>query len=237
MPSSGVINSLCHSLEASKTQFCGRVCGGDYQYSIYQEPLPYANHPRTITLDEILRQGSGGIPSRRQRITLSLILASSFLQLLESPWLQSSWQKSDIIFLEDPARSGIFMFDRPHLKHCLERAGEPAAPTELERRAQLSSALDMLGIVLVELCFGQLLEEQPCRLKYSNTGNNNTNRAFDYLAAREWQASIEEEVGYDYSVAVAWCLGGIRSTPPGQWREAMLGTVVNPLYACYSHLQ
>lgn len=190
-----------------------------------------------ITLEQLLRKDGAPIPSRRQRIALAFILSSSFLQLLESPWLESSWQKSDVIFFEDPDRPGVFMFDRPHLKNRLERKTESQPPTETGRRLQLSSSLEMLGVVLLELCFGRLLGEQPYRLKYSDTGDSTIKRALDIQAAREWHADIEEEAGYEYSVAVGWCLGGILSTPPDRWREVMLGKVVNSLESCHRHLQ
>lgn len=95
----------------------------------------------------------------------------------------------------------------------------------------------MLGIVLLELCFGKLLKEQPCRAKNPPTGNNTIDRALDLQAAREWHGEVEEEAGHDYSVAVGWCLGGILSTPPDKWREAMRSKVVQSLESCHKYLQ
>lgn len=206
-------------------------------YLVYQEDPCYSRCPKAVTLDQLLRRDTAPIPSRRQRVALAFILSSSFLQLLESPWLRASWQKSDIVFFEDPDRPGVYMFDRPHLKNSLEQEPEPSPMTEIDRRMQLISSLEKLGIILLELCFGQLLGEQPCRLKYPDTEESNIKKALDIQAAREWHVDVEEEAGYEYSSAVGWCLGGILSTPPDRWRERMLREVVNSLESCHKHLQ
>lgn len=233
------ITNLCRSLESSDNQLCGFVVEEDYRYYVYQEPVVTgcSNSRKSITLDALLRKDGLHCPTRRQRVALAFILSSSFLQLLESPWLSPTWQKSDVVFFEDPARPGVFKLDEPHLDNCLQRKPEPSPPTETSRRMQLSSSLETLGVVLLELCFGKLLGEQACRLKYSNTGDMTIERALDIQAAREWHGEIEEEAGYDYSVAVGWCFGGILSTPPDRWREAMLGMVVHSLESCHKYLQ
>lgn len=211
----------------------------NYRYDIYQEPAVYSNSPKTITLDQLLRKDSLPRPTRRQRVALAFILSSSFLQLLESPWLAASWQKSDIVFFEKPEHPGLFMLNQPYLENCLEKGIESKPLTERDRRLQLSSSLEMLGIVLLELCFGQLLEEQAYRLKLPDTGDSIIKRALDIQAARQWHGDIEEEAGNEYAVAVGWCLGGVLtlSTPLDRWREVMLGKVVHSLNSCHNYLQ
>jgi hypothetical protein len=211
----------------------------DYRYYVYQEPVApgHSKSPGSITLDRLLRHEGNQSPTRRQRVALAFVLSSSFLQLLESPWLSASWQKSDVVFFEDPVRPGVFKLDEPHLDNCLQRKPDITPPTETSRRMQLSSSLETLGIVLLELCFGKLLGEQSCRLKFSNTGHSTIERALDVQAAKEWHGEIEEEAGHDYSVAVGWCLGGILSTPPDRWREAMNSKVVHSLESCHRYLQ
>lgn len=233
------IKDLCQSLGRPDSQLCGFMADEDYRYYVYQEPAAsrHSKSPRTITLDRLLRHDDTKCPTRRQRVALAFILSSSFLQLLESPWLSASWQKSDVMFFEDPVHPGVFKLNEPHLDNCLQRKSDVGPATETSRRMQLSSSLETLGIVLLELCFGKLLAEQPCRLKYSTTGDSTVERALDIQAAKEWHGEIEEEAGHDYSVAVGWCLGGILSTPPDRWREAMHGKVVHPLESCHKYLQ
>lgn len=69
------------------------------------------------------------------------------------------------MFFEDPAQPGVFKLDEPHLDNCLQRKSDPSPPTETSRRMQLSSSLEMLGVVLLELCFGKLLPPQIFKYK------------------------------------------------------------------------
>ena len=185
----------------------------------------------SVTLDEILRGQVQPAPTRRQRYSLALILASSFLQLLDTPWLPATWSKSDIVFTVSVADSDVFALDQPHLSRGLvpQEKGQ-------EKAAIFLQSLDLLGIVLLELCFGILLENHACRKRWP-PGNNKTEKiAFDFMAAREWQLEVNEEAGPDYSEAVAWCLGSNRSTPPEIWRREMLHKVVQPLDRCRQFL-
>lgn len=200
------------------------------------EPLVSSNPLQAITLEDILRKQKMPLPNRKQRLALAVVLASSFLQLLESPWLPSSWKKSDIVFFQDPDQLGRFKLHQPYLTHQLNTKSKTSYSTDMDRRLQLSSSLEMLAIILEELCFGQLLEDQPCRKKYLDAGDKAIMRIFDVAAAREWHAEIEEEAGYDYTIAVGWCLGGVLSIPPDRWREEMLTKVLQPLEACHKHL-
>lgn len=233
------ISNLCRSLECPDAQLCGFMAEEDYRYYVYQEPaLPGGSSlPSSITLDFLLRGGGLPCPTRRQRVTLAFILSSSFLQLLESPWLSASWAKSDVVFYEDPLHPGLFKLDEPHLDNCLEKQTDAATQTETSRRMQLFTSLEMLGVLLLELCFGKRLADQPCRIKYSDTRDSTIERALDIQAAREWHGEVEEEAGHDYSIAVGWCLGGILSTPPDRWRETMFSQVVEPLESCHKYLQ
>ena len=209
---------------------------------MYKESVVSENSPDLVTLDQILRGQGLPMPKRRQRFALAFVLASSFLQLLESPWLPTSWKKSDIVFFQsDDAPSGKFLLDQPHLnrnRHHPREGHLRGIATENERRKRLADALDLLGIVLLELCFGQLLEDQSYRSKYPHLQgmDEDIKAVLDVAAAKEWHGEIEEEAGYDYAQAVGWCFGGILQTSPDQWRKEMLTKVVRPLESCHSHL-
>jgi hypothetical protein len=189
-------------------------------------------------LDEILGGHAQPYPTRRQRYTLSLILASSFLQLLETPWLPTTWSKSDIVFISRPEQPNILALDQPHLRRGLvssESQGTPSSEVP-GKTTTVHDFLDLLGILLLELCFGKLLRDQPCRKKLPSGANDLEKMAFDYMAAREWQQEVNEEAGPDFADAVAWCLWGNRSCPPELWRRKMLDEVVRPLEQCRQHL-
>lgn len=232
----GPITSLCLSLDQTDGVCCGYLPQDDCQYLVYKDPDMPVSSPNSITLDQLLRKQGLPMPKRRQRFALAWILSSSFLQLLESPWLAASWQKTDIVFYQDARQPGRYALDQPHLNHRLALREESGPLTERDRRMQLSHSLEMLGIVLLELCFGELLEEQPYRTQHPSTGYGPIERIFDVAAAKEWHGEVEEDAGYEYSVAVGWCLGGILSAPPDKWREEMLQKVVHPLESCHRHL-
>ncbi|KAK7420552.1 hypothetical protein QQX98_002751 [Neonectria punicea] len=225
------ITSLCISLDEGNEPCCGFLPEEDCRYYVYKLSRLQMKTLSPVTLDEILRGQVQPPPTRRQRYSLALTLASSFLQLLDTPWLPATWSKSDIVFTGSVVDSGVFALDQPHLSRGLV-APERAA----SKAATFLQSLDLFGIVLLELCFGVLLENHACRRRWP-AGNNETEKmAFDFMAAREWQLEVNEEAGPDYSEAVAWCLGGNRGTPPEVWRRQMLQKVVQPLERCSQFL-
>lgn len=228
-----LISNLCSDLNQSDGSCCGYLPTDeqDCRYFVYTVSSQRRSSITSISLDHILGGDVSPPPTRRQRYAISLALASSFLQLLETPWLTSSFRKEDITFFSDPTNTSIFLLDQPHIARGL------AASLSTDRvNTTLAQALDQFGILLLELCFGKLLADQPLR-KAWRTGETEEERArFDAMAARDWQCEVIEEAGPDYSEAVAWCLGGNRSAPPERWRQNMLRNVVMPLQRCQEYL-
>ena len=176
-------------------------------------------------------------------------MASSFLQLLESPWLPSTaFRKTDVCFVrseaeeEDCGRSSAFLLDQPLIRRQFgpqDRNGctndDQQQPKDTTQQLfSFADSLDHLGILLLELCFGKPLESQPFRQRWG-PGDAITGKVFDVMAAREWQCHVNDEAGMDYAEAVAWCLGGNRSTPD-RWRQDMLKKVILPLQRCRDYL-
>ncbi|KAF6839610.1 hypothetical protein CPLU01_01747 [Colletotrichum plurivorum] len=181
-----------------------------------------------VTLDQVLGGDAGFRPSRQERYSLALVLASSVLQLLDTPWLPEPLKKTEVVFLADSA--GRFHLDQPQVSRSFAQI--TAGPAE----SSISQSLDHLGVVLLELCFGDVLENQPHRKNWRAGDNDMERAAFDLMAARDWQREVTAEAGPDYSEAVAWCLGGNRSAPPDRWRQEMLRRVVRPLQRCRDYL-
>ncbi|RYP77949.1 hypothetical protein DL771_000808 [Monosporascus sp. 5C6A] len=177
--------------------------------------------------EQVLQGQVSKFPNRRQRLALSSILSSSFLQLLNTPWLTVSWTKSDIIFM-DSNESGTYALDRPHLyRNLAARDGAKQSDEDITK------SLRQLGIVLLELCFGKLLGDQPCRRKLPCMDDEKVKFALDLTAALDWLQEVEGETGPDYACAVKWCLVATR---PSHWRQEMLKTVVKPLKECHQWL-
>ncbi|CRK40823.1 hypothetical protein BN1723_004935 [Verticillium longisporum] len=244
----GPISSLCASLAADGESCRGFLADENCRYFVFTARDQERQEITSVTLKQILRGEVRTRPNRRQRYVLSLILASSFVQLLglvlitrrmlKTPWLPVSLKKGDIVFFREPEQRGVLQLDQPHVsQHFI---GSRAKGVEGVHAASLefSRSLDQLGIILLELCFGDILEEQPCRKRWP-VGSSDMERAgFDILAARDWQREVIEEAGSEYADAVGWCLGGNRSAPCGrdEWRQEMLLRVVQPLQRCRDYL-
>jgi hypothetical protein len=188
---------------------------------------------KPVTLDDLLRRKYQPPLSRRQRYYLALILASSFLQLRDSSWLPcAAWRKRDISFLRDANNPAILLLDRPYVTRDFSITSTEATHCQLDG----VSGIALLGIVLLELCFGTLIEEHPAR-KRCPLGDDRTRSFFDLLAAVEWLRDVVEEAGPDYSRATGWCLLGSRKAPGGDaWRHLLFENVVKPLESCHGYL-
>jgi hypothetical protein len=111
------------------------------------------------------------------------------------------------------------------------------------RQATMTDSQDVagiasLGILLLELCFGQAIERHPSWLALPNAAVEEQVRAgLALVAALEWLKEVHDEAGGDYTEAVEWCLAGCRTMPgDGSWRKLMLERVVEPLERCYGYL-
>ncbi|OTA88375.1 hypothetical protein M434DRAFT_123914 [Hypoxylon sp. CO27-5] len=240
------ILSLCTSLDEVGDDCCGYLTEEDCRYYVYRVSQQQTNNFDSVTIDQILRKEVSPPPSRRQRYALSFILASSFLQLLNTPWLPESWSKSDIVFISDEKNPSVFLLDQPHLKRdfVVSRVSQddqqplpsPATAINQNRSTKTFRSLELLGIVLLELCFGQLLEDQPCRKRWPSGDDEMQKYAFDFVAARQWNDEVNEEAGPDFDEAIRWCFEGHRNTPPENWRQEMLRHVVQPIERCHRYL-
>ncbi|KAI1413448.1 hypothetical protein F5Y13DRAFT_29788 [Hypoxylon sp. FL1857] len=240
------ILSLCSSLDQVSDDYCGYLTEEDCRYYVYRVSQQQTENFDSVTIDQILRREVSPPPSRRQRYALSFILASSFLQLLNTPWLPESWRKSDIVFISDEKNPSVFLLDQPHLKRDFiipaapqgeqKPAALPVIASNSNRSTKTFRSLELLGIVLLELCFGRLLEDQDCRKRWPSGDDEMQKYAFDFVAARQWNDEVNEEAGPDFDEAIRWCFEGHRNTPPENWRQEMLRHVVQPIERCHRYL-
>ncbi|KAI1807431.1 hypothetical protein F4811DRAFT_472895 [Daldinia bambusicola] len=236
-----LISSLCDSLSKGTDDICGYICKDNYRYYVHKISSQQAE--AFVTIDQILRKEIAPLPSRRKRYKLSFILASSFLQLIDTPWLPDSWKRSDIVFVNNEKD----VLDQPHLKRGFTDHTKPEAsqdPRQLSpnasnnlRSSKASRSLELLGIILLELCFGKLLEDQPYRKNDWPAGEDNKQRElFDLVAAQKWSDEVNDEAGNDFDQAIRWCLEGHHNTKPEKLRHEMLRRVVEPLEKCHRYL-
>ncbi|KAI1456075.1 hypothetical protein F4805DRAFT_250115 [Annulohypoxylon moriforme] len=242
------ISSLCKSLNPDTSGCYGYLTEEDYRYYICRLSHQQVERFNSVTLDQILRKEVLPPPSRRQRYALSLTLASSFLQLLDTPWLPYPLKKSDIAFINDEKDSNVFLLDHPYLKREFTVSSTPNRGSQKQQPSGTSDttnhnenterceSLELIGIVLLELCFGQLLEEHPLRKQWPAGDDELERYKFDVFAARQWNNEVNEEAGPDFDEAIKWCFEGYRDAPQENWRQEMLQHVVRPLENCHMYL-
>jgi hypothetical protein len=229
------IPDLCSRLayfDASATESPGFLDATDTRYYVYpeQDMGPKASGC-VATLAQILSQGKPARLSRKQRYNVALDLASSFVQLMSTPWITTSLNKEAIEFFQT---TGGTQLGPPLVARRFEPEEEDAAA---QSTGINTAAINALGVLLLELCFGKPIEEHAFRESLGNGGYNpNVAAAFDLMAALQWQTEVVGEAGSDYSDAVEWCLRGCHmSSSDASWRKEMMQKVITPLERCSSY--
>ncbi|KAI0553066.1 hypothetical protein F4679DRAFT_591275 [Xylaria curta] len=212
------ITDLCKYLQEHEHD-TGYLADDDCRYPVYRGASLTVPSSYVVTLHQVIHcQGESLIMplSRRQRYALALTLASSFVQLIESPWFASHWSEDNVVFLSDTDQTCRPQIEQPHRQDSLSR----------------------LAIALLELCFGSTLDSQPYRRMLPDGQTQMEKTAFNIAAALEWLKDVNEEAGQDYAKAISWCLVDSRTLPGGasSWRHEMVQCVIRPLDACHRYL-
>lgn len=210
------------------------------------DPEPPAQH--CISLSQLLSGTHNPSLTRRQRYRLSLTLASSFVQIQDTAWLQTPWDKPNVYFYpmtaNEPSRAGLdspFIMSRFHPHSHTKTTDSNAADNQAQHR-RTSNGCDMagiasLGMLLLELCFGRAIEQHPNWLSLPHGAEAQVREGLALVTALEWLKDVNDEAGADYTVAVEWCLVGCRTMPSdGSWRKRMVEKVVEPLERCLGYL-
>ncbi|KAF6818454.1 hypothetical protein CSOJ01_01834 [Colletotrichum sojae] len=139
------IIDLCASLKTFEGHCYGYVAGKDCRFLVFRDFDGDDTGLETVTLEQILLCGAGLRPSRQERYSLALVLASSVLQLLDTPWLPERLKKTEVVFLANSA--GRFHLDQPQSFRKNWRAGD----NDMERAAfDLMAARDWQREVMAE---------------------------------------------------------------------------------------
>lgn len=197
---SAAIDDLCSKIRcAVKTHSLGNLTDGEgrlYELMcLEEEQIAYHESP-LVSLDDLLREQENIRLSRRQRYKIACILASSVLQLQSTPWLAERIDKRDIMFYKKGLDIDI---DHPYIRHtfnstkrthtALSTASAPSTPAS---RFAARNSLSSLGIVLLELCYGQVIETQSFRKAYLGA-DGKPHVSTDYMTARDWAEMVCEE--------------------------------------------
>ncbi len=199
---------------------------------------------RVVSLGEILADqdttsGHGATPStglpRRHRMSIALTLAYAFLELFPTPWMPRTFGKINVYFFQ--RKDGKIMIENPFFlcEPSSPRQGPHVAPasTAYEESVDDSNALLALGIVIMELWFGQTIESRSFYKDHCDeTGKE---KAFtSFTAAMEWQKKTIDEAGVTLHDITNRCIRGNFGEPTmdlsnGSCVKAVHDQVVKPL--------
>ena len=150
------------------------------QYGIY--PLDSANdseksNPTVYSLRQILTEYKSNNWRLRlsDKLQVALDLAFSVLQLYKTPWLDEQWSDSDVYFVRHPDAPAASLYEHPFVYRKISASKIDQASDNIGRPAAYrvirNQTLFTLGILLIELCFENSIEDLqlPCDLDCSNT--------------------------------------------------------------------
>ncbi|KAF6228583.1 hypothetical protein HO173_011818 [Letharia columbiana] len=214
---------------------------GQHRHDVYlvDDRVRQGTDPKSLEyLLHVSKQRDPGFSlSRRDRLYIAVILASSVLQLDGTLWLKKQWRSGDILFLplEDRKSSAPKVdFAHPYVSWKVSPEDVDTAliadPTRSNFAHRIpSEILFVLGITLTELCFGQNIYEMRIQEDVDTTevmtNFNTASRLIDY---------VYSESGSRYGDVVRRCL----KCPPdvrdasldnAEFQDAVFDSIVTPL--------
>ncbi|KAH4061771.1 hypothetical protein HBI67_196760 [Parastagonospora nodorum] len=219
MDQKALIKDLCSVLNSTCPDCLGFLQVDEHRFELYPwEHASSVSHLGTVSLEQLL--SSTYTLTRHKRYSLALTLASSYLQLSATPWLNPHLRKKSIVFLEDPTEPGSARLDQPYICEDVLSTVDMSA----------TDTLSCLGIRLLELCFGVPIEATKLRKQFPPCDAAGAPQ-LDYAAAIRWSRLVAEEAGPEFAEAVKWCLH-TEMLSETSWRTDLWQHVIVPLEAC-----
>jgi hypothetical protein len=175
--------------------------------------------------------------TRKERLQLALILASTMLQLHTTPWLSERWGKSDILFLRQLGGSHGPLIEQPYISKPF-KSYKALPPTDLPANKsppgsiiRNKSVFD-LGVLLIELCFNKSLEQMQTADDLDDDGKVNSYTTLS--TANRLIPEVYAEAGVRYGDAVRRCIRcdfdqREETFESDEFRQAVYQRVVAPL--------
>ncbi|KAL8997035.1 MAG: hypothetical protein Q9169_003576 [Polycauliona sp. 2 TL-2023] len=141
--------------------------------------------------------------SRKDRLGIAVILASSVLQLDGTSWLKSGWSSNDIYFHYKDSQ--ISQQPQPYLswqRCCNTNVSCPMVSLRIAGNHMIRNEILLaLGLTLVELCFGRTLTDlrRPEDIGIDETASR-------LATATRLHARVYDEMGIPYGDVVRRCL-------------------------------
>ncbi|KAK5690320.1 hypothetical protein LTR17_025967 [Elasticomyces elasticus] len=227
--SARVIRNLCASFEGVQSNACGSCIGyledatTKDRVGIYhpREPLFGASALNTARLADVLGQGLGNSSSRK----IALMAANAVLQLYETPWLPDGVGRYDIIIFK---KDGLLLAEYPFVSAVMGAAPGRVVTNITQNPFIRNAAIHALGVLLVELCLGEAIEDQV-----PGAANSSIMPLLNFTAAYHLER-VREKYGQGYLDAVRRCLYCDFNQPMttlgnADFRKAVYAGVVVPL--------
>lgn len=194
-------------------------------YPVQRENKSTTMIGKPIRLEELLTNpplvnGLYGL-TLKEKYVLAITLASSLLQLYNTPWLSESWSKKDIVFLSEDATS-----KRPVniQKPFVTAVFGPSTPTPQSNPPAIDNNASLLGlaVVLLEVSLGQSIKS---RHSTENLGLFGT--------MKYWIAQQEDNLSKAFYSAICHCMSWYadpsKKLGDPSFRQEVLDQVVMPL--------
>lgn len=239
-PVTSLIRDICSVITGNLQPGClGYLAGpSNLRHSIFtghSEALACDSHSLQDLDHTILsiRQGTS-LATSNQRFSIALALASSLLRLDGTQWMNGSWNKSSIFFLHDEAGPEP-LATQPYVLQSFCASIQGVQQDSVQRKHTPKACKDSflaLGIMLLELSFGETLESRPFRSRYLSP-DGSPNEYTDFCTAKEWQTKVQEIFGDELSLVIDRCLDCSFGLVPDwnnlEFVEAVVADVVQPL--------
>ena len=178
-------------------------------------------------------------PSLRDRLKLGVNIASAVMQLYESGWLNASWGKNDIFFLQGTHGP---VLGRPLIHRVFHDQKEEASPDSMPKDhdkpewtlAWCNPSIFYLGVILIELWYWKPLSV----LQEESVGGKETTSLSEFLTAQHFMENLLISAGAPYGKAVELCFTRLEETETQLDREGFRSKVYEKIvYPLEEHLK
>lgn len=208
-----------------------------YRHELYGRPRPCLSGD-ILSLAELLSSKNFNVRnarfprslklSRNDRTEISIQISSALLLLYTTPWISAEWNGRDVVFehLQRTHSSSSLLY--PYFSRRFSTASGCLLPSSTSTKSTREIVF-RLGVLLLELCMGQTLEDHCEEIGRSRT----TESEFD-IVSEWWEQEAETAEGPEVAEVIKKCLffkfqTGCRSLFDEELRRAIYNEVVQPL--------
>lgn len=180
----------------------------NHQHKLYRADTVAKSHSLSRSLTDLLeasRHPEDDSLSRKERLQIAVVLASSVLQLDGTSWLKTGWSSDDIYFhhVNSQPQGAAEVHRLPYLlwQPCCDNTMPAVGRLHLNNHMIRNDTLLALGLVLVELCFGRTLTDMRKPEDHNSEGTMTKLRTATRLHSR-----VYIEMGLLYGDVVRRCL-------------------------------